>query len=48
MEQYVLSIMCVRLCSCVIYPAYKAHLSYAALYFHVWPAWMYRVLHIIS
>jgi hypothetical protein len=33
---------------CVSYPAYKKHLSYAALYFHVWRVCMYDILHIVS
>jgi hypothetical protein len=48
MEESLLSIMFARFYSCVSYPAYKTHMSYAALHFHVWRVWMYHILHIIS
>jgi len=39
---------CVRAHYCLSYPACKSHLFCAVLYCHLWPAWFYFILHIIS
>jgi len=44
-KQEALHIMGVCLYTCLSYPAYKSHLLCAALYCHLWPAWLYHIFH---